>query len=79
MTGVCQIFKEYGNMVEYFNIKQMMSTLATPNWQQIVPFNYYIKPLETQFRVVREVLLKMFKDGHLLVKYTIEENTKLLE
>ena len=78
MTGVCQIFKEYGNMVEYFNIKQMMKTLQTPNWKEIVPFEFYLTPLEKQYTKVRTVLLDMHKKGHLLVKYAIEQNTELL-
>jgi hypothetical protein len=32
MTKVCEIFTSYGRLKESFNIKQMLTTLKTPEW-----------------------------------------------
>ena len=47
MTNVCDIFKEYGNMKDHpFDIKQMIKTLKIKDWRVIIPFRYYLTPLE---------------------------------
>jgi hypothetical protein len=38
------------------------------------PFNYYLSPLQMSIDKVRKNLLQMAKDGHLRIKYVIEEN-----
>jgi hypothetical protein len=78
MTGVLEIFKEYGELNDYFDIRQMLKTLKIENWKQIAPYNHYLTPLETNLKVVRTSLIKMNKDGHLRIKYIIEDNKELM-
>lgn len=57
----------------------MLETLKIENWKKIAAFNYYLTPLETNIRTVRNTLIQMHKDGHLRIKYIIENNTELQE
>lgn len=78
MTNVCDIFKEYGNMKDHpFDIRQLTKTLKIANWHDIIPFRYYLIPLEEAFFKVRTELMDMHKRGHLLVKYIVEANEEL--
>lgn len=54
-----------------------MKTMKTPGWEQVVPFAHYLSPLGAQIKKVRDMLLKMHKNGHLLIKYAIEQNKEL--
>ena len=45
LTGICQIFKDFGTLSDHFNIKQMIKTMKIPNWRNIVPFQHYLQPL----------------------------------
>lgn len=73
-TGVCEIFKDFGNLSDHFDIKQMIKTLKIENWRGIRPFEFYLTPLHQKITTVRNTLLKMHKDGHLRIKYIIENN-----
>jgi len=55
----------------------MMSVLKIHSWKKTTPFAYYLNPLNDSINVVRKGLLKMHENGHLLIKYIIEENTQL--
>lgn len=55
----------------------MITTLKIQNWKTIVPFNFYLTPMSNQIKKVRDILLKMEKDGHLRIKYVIEDNREL--
>lgn len=77
LTGVCEIFKDYGELKDHFDIKQMLKILKIENWKQINPFKHYLTPLETSIKVLRTSLLKMHKDGPLRIKYIIEKNEEL--
>jgi hypothetical protein len=48
--------------------------MKIPNWKEIVPFEYYLSPLENEIKILRDQLLKMRKDGPLRIKYIIEDN-----
>lgn len=52
----------------------MMNTLKTENWEQIIPFKFYLDPLLKKINDVRKTLLTMHKLGHLRIKYIIEDN-----
>lgn len=80
LTRVCEIFRDYGkeNKLEaHFDIKQMISMSKIPNWKKIKPFWYFVTPLMNSVTKVRKDLLKMHEDGHLLIKYTVENNEEL--
>ena len=77
LTGVCEIFKDFGSLNDHFDIKQMLKTLKIPDWKQIPPFAFYLNPLEANIKTVRNTLLKMHKEGPLRMKYIIENNTEL--
>ena len=77
MTKVCEIFTSYGRLKESFNIKQMLTTLKTPEWQQSPPLAFYLTPLKDAVRDCRDCLLKMDKEGPLHCRYIIEDNTEL--
>ena len=84
MTEVCDIFKMYGKdeskrLNDLYDIRQMLKTLKIENWKQIPPYNYYLTPLEANIKVVRTTLIKMHKDGPLMIKYIIEDNEQLKE
>jgi len=79
MTRICEILRDYGNLKDYFNIKQMLHVLKTENWREIPPLAFYFTPLHDAIVDVRSWLIKMNKDGHLLIKYIIEDNTELQE
>lgn len=79
MTGVCNIFRDYGNhkIEEHYDIRQMLETLKIHEWKKVVPFAFYLQPLEDALKKVREELLEMHERGPLLVKYFVEENDEL--
>lgn len=54
-----------------------METLKIRNWKNIVPFHFYLQPLEDTTKSVREELLEMHDRGPLFIKYYIEENDEL--
>jgi hypothetical protein len=78
MTNVCDIFKEYGDMKENpFDIKQLMKTLKIKEWKESIPFRYYLNPLLESMTNVRNELMRMYKVGHLQIKYIVEDNAEL--
>lgn len=77
LTGVCQIFKDYGDLKDHFDIKQMLKVKKIDNWEKVPPFKFYLSPLDAAITKVRKNLMKMEKDGVLFIKYKIEENTQL--
>jgi len=42
MTGVCDIFKNFGGLDLYYNIKQQLTILKTEDWRVIPPLRYYL-------------------------------------
>ena len=52
-----------------------MKTLKIKDWREIIPFRYYLNPLEEALNNVRKELLRMDKVGHLQIKYIVEDNT----
>lgn len=79
LTRLCEIFRDYGNLKDSFNIKQMLAILQTEKWRDEVPLAFYLNPLQQAIWEVRECLLKMYDDGPLHCKYIIEENTELMD
>jgi len=79
LTRVCEIFRDYGEMKESFNVKQMLSILKTPGWAESPPLIFYISPLQHALTDMRNCLLDIEKRGHLHCKYIVEENTELLQ
>jgi hypothetical protein len=77
LTGTCEIFKDYGELKDHFDIKQMLKVLKIQDWKKCPPFNFYLTPLEDSIKTVRNDLLKMHKDGPLFIKYIIENNKGL--
>ena len=79
MSGVCEIFKQYGEerVEEHYDIRQMLTTLKIPDWKHIPPFAHYLQPLSDSLQAVRDELMKMHKDGPLMIRYYIEENANL--
>ena len=77
MTGVCVILKEFGKLDQTYDIAQMMNTLKTEEWEDIIPFAFYLHPLKKSIDIARKELLNMDKLGPLRVKYIIEDNTEL--
>jgi len=57
----------------------MIKTLKIEDWNNIKPFWYFLTPLLQSINVVRATLAKMHKDGHLHIKYIVEDNTGLLK
>lgn len=45
LTHLCNIFRDYGDLKDYFNIRQMLNILKTENWQNIPPLKFYLEPL----------------------------------
>jgi hypothetical protein len=45
----------------------------------VPPFRYYLMPLQKSIDKLRKNLLQMGKDGHLRIKYVIEDNKELQE
>ena len=77
LTGVCQIFRDYGQLQDHFDIRQMLKVLKIEKWQMIPPFKYYLMPLMKSIEKLRKNLLQMEKDGVLMIKYVIEDNKEL--
>lgn len=78
-TRVCEIFRDYGNLKDPFNIRQQLHVLKTRDWPSIPPLSFYFQPLQDALTDVRMWLLKMNEDGILRCKYIIEDNTELME
>jgi hypothetical protein len=57
LTGVCEIFKEYGDVKDHFDIKQMLKVLKIDKWKEVNPFSYYLMPLQKSIEKVRKNLL----------------------
>ena len=74
LTGVCEIFKNFGDLKDHFDIRQMLETLKLENWKEVPPFHFYLQPLANLIKKLRDNLLKMRKNGHLRMKYIIEHN-----
>jgi hypothetical protein len=55
----------------------MLKVLKIENWENCPPFKFYLQPLTDAIMKVRKNLLQMEKDGHLFIKYVIEENKQL--
>lgn len=77
LTGICEIFKDYGKLADHFDIRQMLKVLKIEDWKTIEPFCHYLTPLNKSISSVRETLLKMHKLGPLRMKYKIENNDEL--
>lgn len=77
LTGVCEIFKTYGEVKDHFDIKQMLKVLKIEDWQSCTPFWYILTPLNNAITIVRKTLLQQHKLGHLRVKYIVEHNDAL--
>lgn len=77
LTTVVDIFKTYGELIEHYDIRQMIKTLKIHNWSNIRPFQHFLTPLFEQINVVRDTLTKMHFDGPLRIKYVVEENKQL--
>lgn len=77
LTRVCEIFRDYGNLKEQFNIKQMLAILKIEAWQECPPLAFYLTPLQHALTDMRDCLLKMQKEGHLHCKYIVEDNEEL--
>lgn len=45
LTRVCEIFRDFGNLKDPFNIRQMLHVLKTRDWAQIPPLAFYFQPL----------------------------------
>ena len=79
LTICCQIFKDYGTSNDHFDIRQMIKTLKIDDWQNIKPFWYFLTPLLKSINICRATLKKMHVDGHLRIKYIIEDNTEFVK
>lgn len=55
----------------------MIMTLKIDNWKEIVPFAFYLHPMQKLITEVRNTLLGMDKLGPLRIKYIIEHNEEL--
>lgn len=55
----------------------MLKISNIPDWQECKPFYYFLTPLNDAITKVRNDLLKMDEEGHLFVKYIIEDNEGL--
>lgn len=77
MTGICDIFKTYGTLMDHYDMGQMIKTLNIENWKDCVPFEFYLTPLKKLITDVRNTLLGMEKLGHLRIRYIIEDNKEL--
>ena len=55
----------------------MLKISNIPDWRDCVPFYYFLLPLHEAITKVRNDLLKMDEQGHLFVKYIIEDNEGL--
>jgi len=71
MTRICEIFRDYGDLKDFFNIRQMMTVLKIKDWEEIHPFSFYLTPLKEAIQSVVEELLGMQKLGHLRSRYII--------
>ena len=65
MTRICEIFRDYGQLKDVFNIRQMLVILQTPNWDQETQLSFYLTPLKNSLSFARELLLKMYEEGPL--------------
>ena len=77
MTRICEIFRDYGQLKDSFNIKQLLLTLKTPSWKEIPPLSFYLRPLQEAMTDVRKCLWDMNKEGILHCKYIVEDNEDL--
>lgn len=73
-TIICNIFREFGELKDYYNIKQMLHVLKIEDWEKIPPLAFYLKPLQDALTDVRKCLLNMNELGILRCKYKIEDN-----
>lgn len=77
LTRVCEIFRDYGNLKDYFHIKQMLHILKIPDWKKSPPLAFYLTPLSNALTDMRACLLKLNEEGVLHCKYIIEDNAEL--
>lgn len=79
LSELCRIFKEFGDLNDVYDITQMINTLKLHNWKEIVPYEFYLTPLDNALKKVRMELVRMEKAGPLRCKYIIEQNKDLMD
>ena len=77
LTRICEIFRDFGELKESFNIKQMLHILKIEGWQTCPPLEFYLRPLQSALTDMRQCLLDLNKEGILHCKYIVEENKDL--
>lgn len=79
MSVICELMKLYGEdrIEAHYDIRQQLETLKIHNWENIIPFAYYLNPLKATTNDVRKELMDMHDRGELLIKYEIELNEEL--
>jgi hypothetical protein len=79
LERICCIFRDYGKLENYFNIRRMINLLKIPDWQNCVPLHFYLTPLDNAIKDTRSWMIKMNEEGILRCKYIIEHNEELME
>ena len=75
METICIIFRDFGTLKEYFDIKRMLNLLKLENWRNIPPFSHFLMPLFNSIEVVRKELRDMNDEGILRCKYILENKS----
>jgi hypothetical protein len=53
LTRMCEIFRDYGDLKDYFNIRKMLTILKISDWEKIPPLAFYLTPLQNALTDVR--------------------------
>ena len=76
-TKICDLFRDYGRLQGFYDIRQMLTILKTEDWREVPPLFFYLDPLQRALDKVEAILLHMHKLGVLRIEYIIENNKEL--
>ena len=88
LTLACDISRDHGKLgYRYYDIRRMMKLLKLEHkvknkegkweelhWKKIKPFHFYLDPLETKYKYMREELLHLNHLGPLYYRFPLEAN-----
>lgn len=82
LTKICDILvlnpnKDGKTLDDPYDIRHILEILEIPNWRDIPPFEFYIRPLKNAFDNLQKELKEMHNLGPLRVSYYVERNYEM--
>ena len=79
MEKLCGLLRDYGDLRQPFDIRQMLLTLKSKDWENIHPHKYYFQPLKDAVDKMQIHILDLNRLGFLRSRYVMKENAELMK